>query len=777
MVDAIDGNDGSVNHSKIHSQLHRTVEGVDPPGIGGGVIPLSAARRQKWGSTAPATPPQVAVPPLERFQEIIDTNNIEPSPAPSVEHNGGPPTMHRYIDIINETEDTEDILAEQESNESSKANDDVELVSMNPLSRVHSAVSQKENSSNVHPEMNRLSIVRSEDAGEDTSQDVGQGEAADAVAKPAAPHLVTLVEDVRDLLYAKIERRRQSRELLLWCFFCVLLTTMFLMQVRVESAAHLEGSLRDFFHGQGNDFTEAVTASDVWAYFKNVAERQRTEALYFEEMTDAHILDNRVLSWALTQKRVIRRECSYVDSWERFRDIYPVCSNELGYGDDFTGDWYGQATEEEYLRDFPPAEFLDGDFGHYVPFNLSDVDSIVQRIELLEKYKWIDHSTREVRMWLSVFNGQLLMLGKAWMPFTVNQAGNFVPDPGWHMSSSRVFTYQTFTDYLRAVMELIMVGFLGYYGYHGVALWRSAMSQFWFENNTSGLHQLCTFWDFLDLGTLVAFGYSAWSWLMWGISNSDLEYDPKIIYTNSHHFEELMAVTTVFHNYTLWGTMNVLLCMMRIFKFFEFNSRLSILTRTVWKAMPEIVNFLIMFMIIYFSFALYAYVVYGRHGLYNFRTYAVSCDTMFRMMLGEYDIADLFPASHVMPSRVFFYVYTILAGFVMLNIMLAIVIETYSDVWKEQEDSNSKPIYISAYRGVRRLYNTKCRRLFRSVFPKKKRDESAADMLEAGALPKTRDPQARKMSTTQQLALVLKQLENEKHGNARIGSRTRRRRQ
>lgn len=58
--------------------------------------------------------------------------------------------------------------------------------------------------------------------------------------------------------------------------------------------------------------------------------------------------------------------------------------------------------------------------------------------------------------------------------------------------------------------------------------------------------------------------------------------------------------------------LSILLVVIRILKFMDFQPRMGSITRTLGAAAPDLMHFFIMFSVIYFGFALYGHLVFGR---------------------------------------------------------------------------------------------------------------------------------------------------------------------
>ena len=74
---------------------------------------------------------------------------------------------------------------------------------------------------------------------------------------------------------------------------------------------------------------------------------------------------------------------------------------------------------------------------------------------------------------------------------------------------------------------------------------------------------------------------------------------------------------------------------LKFLKLLRFNKRMAMLSSTLRYAAGPIIQFLIMFMILFLAFVLASYIIFGMD-LEDFSTFARSMATLFSAMLSEY---------------------------------------------------------------------------------------------------------------------------------------------
>eukprot|EP00069_Balaena_mysticetus_P006766 bmy_18919T0 len=116
----------------------------------------------------------------------------------------------------------------------------------------------------------------------------------------------------------------------------------------------------------------------------------------------------------------------------------------------------------------------------------------------------------------------------------------------------------------------------------------------------------------------------------------------------------------------------------KIFKFISFNKTMSQLSSTLSRCIKDIVGFAIMFFIIFFAYAQLGFLVFGSQ-VDDFSTFQNSIFTQFRIVLGDFNFAGIQQASRIL-GPIYFITFIFFVFFVLLNMFLAIINDTYSEV-------------------------------------------------------------------------------------------------
>ncbi|XP_066150967.1 polycystin-2-like protein 1 isoform X2 [Euwallacea fornicatus] len=133
---------------------------------------------------------------------------------------------------------------------------------------------------------------------------------------------------------------------------------------------------------------------------------------------------------------------------------------------------------------------------------------------------------------------------------------------------------------------------------------------------------------------------------------------------------------------------------LRTFKYLNFNRRMSQLNNTIRRCAKDILGFSVMFFVAYFAYAELGYLVFGNQ-VEDFRSFGRSMFTLLRTILGDFDYETIQKANSVV-APIYFLTYIMLVFFILINMFLAIINDTYADV-KVDIAIASKEIEMTEY--------------------------------------------------------------------------------
>jgi len=116
----------------------------------------------------------------------------------------------------------------------------------------------------------------------------------------------------------------------------------------------------------------------------------------------------------------------------------------------------------------------------------------------------------------------------------------------------------------------------------------------------------------------------------------------------------------------------------RFFKAFSSQPRLAMVTKTLGKASTDIIHFGVVFGTVFIIFAFSAMILWGQE-LQDFANEMRSLQSVFRILLGDFDWELLHNIGRAQ-AYMWFWTFIWLVNLVMLNMLLAIIMDVYTDV-------------------------------------------------------------------------------------------------
>merc|ERR1719482_2631110 len=132
-----------------------------------------------------------------------------------------------------------------------------------------------------------------------------------------------------------------------------------------------------------------------------------------------------------------------------------------------------------------------------------------------------------------------------------------------------------------------------------------------------------------------------------------------------------------------------LIILLRFLKGFRGQPRVAMIAETLKFASIDLAHFLIIFCAVFISFALGGFILFGPH-LEEWSSFVLAVTTAFRLLLGS--AADYYKLHQVAPmvAAWWFWTYILFVVFVLLNLLVALIIDQYGEVKRRMgEDGQS----------------------------------------------------------------------------------------
>ncbi|XP_076327240.1 polycystin-2-like protein 1 isoform X2 [Tachypleus tridentatus] len=473
--------------------------------------------------------------------------------------------------------------------------------------------------------------------------------------------------------------RTTLRELLIYIIFivifCILtfgmMSPVMYYQTKVISELFLESPFTD----NRNNVKGSTQLVDFWRFVDYVM----LDSLYWEtwynnnptDMEDRNILyENRLLGPPrIRQLRVRNDSCNVHDDFKKaISQCYAVYSSHIEDKTPFglmngTAWTYTKEKEMNGSSHWGLIATYSG-AGSYIDLGTNKSQALTVMNELRENL-WITRATRAVFLDFTTYNANLNLFCVAKIVFEFPASGGMIPS--WSFRTVKLLRYVTTFDYVILACEGVFCLFIIYYI---------------IEEAIEIKHNKCkyfkSFWNILDilviLISLVCIAFSIFRTLMVNNVMESLLENPDVF----SDFEFLGFWQTQFNNAV---AIDVFFAWIKIFKYISFNKTMTQLSSTLSRCSKDVAGFGIMFCIVFFAYAQLGYLLFGTQ-VKDFSNFLKSVFTLLRIILGDFDFYEIEAANRVL-GPIFFLSYVFFVFFVLMNMFLAIINDTYSEVKAE----------------------------------------------------------------------------------------------
>ncbi|XP_005025282.1 polycystin-2-like protein 1 isoform X1 [Anas platyrhynchos] len=327
--------------------------------------------------------------------------------------------------------------------------------------------------------------------------------------------------------------------------------------------------------------------------------------------------------------------------------------------------------------------------GYYIDLKLTREES-AEALQILKEKLWLDRGTRVVFIDFSVYNANINLFCVLRLVVEFPATGGAIPS--WQIRTVKLIRYVSAWDFFIVACEIVFCVFIFYYVVEEIL-----------ELRIHKLQYFTSIWNILDvvviLLSIVAIGFHIFRTIEVNRLLGELLKHPDT-YAD---FEFLAFWQTQYNN---MNAVNLFFAWIKIFKYISFNKTMTQLSSTLARCAKDILGFAIMFFIVFFAYAQLGYLLFGTQ-VENFSTFVKCIFTQFRIILGDFDYNSIDNANRVL-GPIYFVTYVFFVFFVLLNMFLAIINDTYSEV-KEELSSQKDELQLSDI--LKQSYNRTLMRL------------------------------------------------------------------
>ncbi|XP_077381298.1 polycystin-2 [Festucalex cinctus] len=311
-----------------------------------------------------------------------------------------------------------------------------------------------------------------------------------------------------------------------------------------------------------------------------------------------------------------------------------------------------------------------GGGGYYQDLSRAREESAAQ-LRFLKDHLWLDRGTRAVFLDFAVYNGNINLFCIVRLLVEFPATGGVVTS--WQFQTVRLIRYMSSWDYFVGLCEVMFCLFILYY------VVEEAL-----EIRIHRLHYFRNLWNCLDVFIVTL---SVVAIIMNITRTAMVSHLLKTLldnYTTHPTFEPLANLQLQFNNVV---AVIVFFSWVKLFKFINFNKTMSQLTGTMSRCAKDLVGFAIMFFIIFLAYAQLAYLLFGTQ-VNDFSTFQASIFTQFRIILGDFEFSEIEEANPVL-GPIYFTTFVFFIFFILMNMFLAIINDTYSEVKADMSQQRS----------------------------------------------------------------------------------------
>jgi hypothetical protein len=237
----------------------------------------------------------------------------------------------------------------------------------------------------------------------------------------------------------------------------------------------------------------------------------------------------------------------------------------------------------------------------------------------------------------------------------------------------RMFPVWTTKRVALSVFDIFFFLFVLYFFYRLIYDW-----VVFYRRNRKILAFCFDLWNILEITNIATFfAVFILRWMWWSSSQKSkvsFPFDP--VYPI-----DLDKIVLLFSGQIYANSVNVVITMIKMLKFVRLNNRLNVLTRTLDVAQQSVFGVLLLFLFVVTGFSICGTTLYGSN-LLQFRNVNTAFSSLMFMLLGQMFYDDMRAQQPVL-TGFFFFTYVVLAQFLLLNFIIAILSDGFAKVGGE----------------------------------------------------------------------------------------------
>ncbi|GMF12007.1 unnamed protein product [Phytophthora lilii] len=338
---------------------------------------------------------------------------------------------------------------------------------------------------------------------------------------------------------------------------------------------------------------------------------------------------------------------------------------------------------------YPVCHAYEGADNEYDSYMLIFSLNSTEALEGLAEWKaanWIDNSTDQVVISVLTYNGELE--GYVVTELTLDfHAGGFVT-PKASSRPTISIPYGKQSSYVNDILVWIWWGVAVVWAISCIMEWRKK------ENRPPKQQMVMRVFGLFVVELVMCVFYAIWASIASSLNDADFQdslwllADPNAIDVDGTEddikslnlvIDDLKKIANLTSALRVVGAVIIALIGLQILNRFRFHPQLNILTRTVASALKQFASFFIVFIVIFLTFTVIGCMIFGDRAK-EFSSLDNSMASCINMLFGEFDFETI---KALQFSVAFYWIYMIVVSLVLMNMMLAIVLDAYEEVSSE----------------------------------------------------------------------------------------------
>lgn len=336
---------------------------------------------------------------------------------------------------------------------------------------------------------------------------------------------------------------------------------------------------------------------------------------------------------------------------------------------------------------------------------------------------WLDEQTQRVEVGFIVFNAEYNLVSLVTSNFFFNRGGRIHKFVHVQSSYAQHFSGDVFEVAGMVISDVVFLASLMWVfvseSVEIVRVVRSSKSRFY----VSLAEDYIGFWNAIDW---ISIGTSALICILFAqllVSTSEVVESFQLLATESivgesaagdparimalelemeDFFEQVEEMCAIERVYRQSFCIYPMVVMLRLFKSFAAQPRLAVVTSTLSSSLTDMGHFFIIFFSVFFCMVVNSVLIFGQD-IPDFATLPRALFTNFRGMFGDWDWEAMKSTDRYM-AGVWFWLFVVIMMVLLLNMLLAILMDAYSVVNGEVEDAVTLPEQISGIVRRRRQF-------------------------------------------------------------------------